>query len=342
MNQLPERLSFLVATDFDLAAIESLEIPVRIEYGGWVEDRIPYDPKEMIKAVNHLDIQVLVVEVEEVPGVVFQHCPSLEMVITLRANPVNVDLEAAQEAGVIVLHAPGRNARAVAELTLGLMLDVLRNTSRSYQEMKKGIWGDAKDDPYLRFRGRELSGKIVGLVGFGAIGRHLAKLLAGFDTEILAYDPYQSRDLFSEHGVPRTPLEELLGRSDLVSIHVPLSEETRDLLGSHELSLMKPHAYLINTARAAVVNKNALREALAKNTIAGAAFDVHHQEPPDPDDLLLNLPNFLYTPHIGGATIETIKRGSKTVMEDLQRILHGQEPRAAAVYPNKPKMTRGD
>ncbi len=341
MSEKPDRLSFLFATDFDLTTVNDLEIPASIAYGGWVEDRIPYTPEGLIKAVNLLNIQVLVVEVEEVPAEIFQRCPSLLMVISMRANPVNVDLEAAEEAGVIVLHAPGRNAPAVAELTLGLMLDILRDTSRSQREMREGRWGEAKEDPYLRFRGRELSGKTVGLMGFGAIAQHLVRLLAGFGSEVLAYDPYQLEALFHEHHVKPVPLDELLEHSDLISIHAPLNKETRDLLGDRELSLMKSDAYLINAARAAIVNREALLKALAQHIIAGAAFDVHYEEPPRSGDPLYALPNFLYTPHIGGATIETIQRGSEMVMEDLVRIFQGETPQAAAVFPDNPKMTKG-
>jgi len=288
----------------------------------------------MVEDINSQGINVLIVEEDKVPGLVFENCPGLKIVISMRGNPVNVDLEAAKIHGIPVLYAPGRNAQAVAELTLCLMLDLLRNTSASHLDMREGNWGTGKMDPYLRFRGRELQSCAVGLIGFGAIGQSVAKLLTGFSSEVLVYDPFQAQDVFTQYQVSSLDLDNLLRRADLISIHTPLNQKTKDLIAERELSLIKPGAFIINTARAGIINQQALIKALDENRVAGAALDVHYQEPPAPDDPFFKNKNLLFTPHIGGATNEVITRGSEIVVDDLVKYLQGEIPRWAAVLPD--------
>lgn len=341
MDLANQKWSFLIATDFDLAVFSEVGFQPEIKYGGWVVDRIPYQPDEMIRDINDQEIDVLVVEEDRVPGVVFENCPDLKIVISMRSNPVNVDLEAAKKYGKAVLYAPGRNAQAVAELTLCFMLDLLRMTSAAYLDLRKGNWGTGKEDPYLRFRGRELQGRTVGLVGFGAIGQALARLLSGFSVRLLAHDPFQSQQVFEEYGVIPLGLDEVMGQAEIISIHTPLNEHTRSLIAARELSLVRPGTLLINTARAEIVNQQALIDALEDNVLAGAALDVHYQEPPAPNDPLYDVKNLLYTPHIGGATYEVITRGSRMVIADLLSYLRGEAPRWAAALPDKPRSNKG-
>lgn len=341
MDPANHKWSVLIATDFDLEVFKEVGFQPEIKYGGWIVDRIPYQPDEMIRDINSQEIDVLIVEEDLVPGVVFENCPDLKIVISMRSNPVNVDLDAAKKHGAAVLYAPGRNAQAVAELTLCLMLDLLRMTSAAYLDMKGGSWGTGKEDPYLRFRGKELQGRTVGLIGFGAIGQALAKLLNGFSVELLAHDPFQDQEVFSELGAIPVGLDELMRQADLISVHTPLNEHTRDLIAARELSLVKPGAFLINTARAKIVNQQALIKALEENRLAGAALDVHYKEPPAPNDPLYEVKNLLYTPHIGGATYEVITRGSRMVIDDLLSYLRGDTPRWAAALPEKPSSNKG-
>ena len=226
MNSAYKNCLILIATDFDIEVFSRHGLDPKIYYGGWIIDRIPYKPQEMVEDINSQGIDVLIVEEDKVPGLVFENCPGLKIVITMRGNPVNIDLEAAKIHDIPVLYAPGRNAQAVAELTLCLMLDLLRNTSASYLDMREGNWGKGKMDPYLRFRGRELQNCTVGLIGFGAIGQSVAKLLTGFSSEVLVYDPYQAQDVFTQYHVSPLDLDNLLHRSDLISIHTPLQSDT--------------------------------------------------------------------------------------------------------------------
>jgi len=325
--------SILIATDFDLDAFSRSGLTPKLYYGGWIINREPYKPQELIEDINNQGIDILIVEEDKVPKIIFENCPDLKIVISMRGNPVNIDLEAAKESGVPVLYAPGRNAQAVAELTICLMLDLLRKTSDSFLDMKKGNWGKGKEDPYLRFRGKELQSSTVGLVGFGAIGQAVANLLNGFSSEVLAFDPYQTQDVFTHYCVSTVELDDLLRMSDLISIHVPLNPGTEDLLAERELSLIRPESFIINTARARIINQQALSQALIEKRIAGAALDVHYKEPHVIDDPLFKMDNVLFTPHIGGATQEVITRGSKIVIDDLVRYIQGDIPRWAAVLP---------
>ena len=325
MDKFSKEFRFLITTDFNLSALSKFRFNHSVSYGGWIVDRVPYEPEKMVKDINKLGINILIVEVEEVSAYVFENCPELVAVITMRANPVNIDLDAAKKHRINVIHAPGRNAQSVTELTICLMLDVLRKVSFSYWDMCRGNWGEGKQDPYLRFRGNELQGKKVGLIGFGAIGQSVAKLLEGFLVDVLAYDPYQTEEVFSKFNAAPVQLDFLLRQADIISIHTPLNKETINLLGEREFLLMKPEAIIINTARAAVINKEAFVKALQEGLIAGAALDVHYNEPPLPDDPLYSLQNLLFTPHIGGATREVITRGSEIVIEELASCLEGEK-----------------
>jgi len=325
MDRDPKEFSFLITTDFDLSALSKFRFNYSVSYGGWIVDRVPYELGEMVNDINKLGINILVVEVEEVPAYVFENCPELVAVITMRANPVNIGLDAAKENGVNVIHAPGRNAQSVAELTICLMLDMLRKVSFSYWDMGRGNWGDGKQDPYLRYRGNELQGKKIGLLGFGAIGQSVAKLLEGFMVDVLAYDPYQAEDIFSKFNTASVQLDFLLKQADIISVHTPLNNGTINLLGEREFLLMKPKVVIINTARADIINREALIKAFEEGLIAGAALDVHYDEPPLPDDPLYSLQNLLFTPHIGGATSEVITRGSEIVIEELVSYLKGEK-----------------
>jgi phosphoglycerate dehydrogenase-like enzyme len=157
----------------------------------------------------------------------------------------------------------------------------------------------------------------------------------------LVYDPYQKEQVFSAHNAASVELDSLLKEADLVSIHVPLNENTQNLLGDRELRLLKPEAILVNTARAAVVDQKALIQAVEEKWIAGVALDVHYEEPPEVGDPILRLPNILCTPHIGGATWEVITYGSELITADLDRILKGMQPENAAVLPVQARLFEG-
>lgn len=323
----------LVMSDFIDELFGEYGIPVEIEHGGWLNGRVPFTPEQMIERLNRSQTNMVVIEVDEVSRKVMEACPSLQVIASLRANPVNVDLDAADEHGIVVLYTPGRNSRAVAELTVCLILDLLRHVSAAYIDMGGGHWGEKEDDPYLRFRGNELQGKTVGILGLGEIGQAVAHLLSGFDVNLLAYDPLQPPAVFEKARASKADLAALFGSSDIVTLHAPLNSQTRGIVNEDLIRKMRPGAVLVNTARAHLVEKDALARALKDGRIGAAAFDVFYEEPPSLDDPVLSLPNVLYTPHIGGATREVIAKGSRMVISDLSRLLRGEKPLHAAVYP---------
>lgn len=244
----------------------------------------------------------------------------------LKGNDSTIDVEACNRKSIPIIYAPGRNLNAVAEHTLLLTLALMRKVKPATRWLYENRWQRWLDF-YTTFRTSEIMGKTVGLVGFGDIGRRVARLFLAFGASILAYDPYVEDAIFEEHGVTKVELETLLENADIVSLHVNVSKETTGLIDAAKISLMKPTAFLINTARAVVVEYNALYNALTEGRIAGAALDVYYQEPTGPEkEPLLSLDNVFATPHLGGTTNEVIDNHSRMVENDIKRLLNGEEP----------------
>lgn len=238
----------------------------------------------------------------------------------------NIDVTAATERGIAVTYTPQSNADSVAEYAIMLMLDILRNFHKASGELVKGRWA--------RFVGAELMGKTVGIIGFGSIGRRVARKLSGFDVKIIAYDPFVREEDIKAGGALPVTLDELLMSSDIVTLHVSLSPETRHLLNRERLKLMKKDAFLINTSRGSIVDEKALYESLKAKDIAGAALDVFEQEPLQRDNPLLELENVILSPHMANFTIEALTRMDMMNAEDLKRFFGGQRP----LYVVNPKV----
>lgn len=243
---------------------------------------------------------------------------SLKVIGVLRGGTENVDVEFATGRGISVMNTPGRNARAVAECALGMILSEVRNIARSHAYLKQGQWRrtfpNSDSIP-------ELCGKTVGLVGYGAVGRLVAGYLEAFGSRILAFDPFASGDTAPAELVD---LETLLRRSDVISIHARLTEESRHLIGRDQLAIMKPTAVLVNTARSGLVDEAALIEALTERRIVGAALDVFDTEPLPPDHPVLKLDNVTICPHIAGSTIDAFLNSPKMMAAHLARMLRGE------------------
>ena len=280
------------------------------------------DPDELAQKLNDLGASVLVVEVDFVFEEVFEEVPGLRFVGICRAATTHVDVEAATAAGVAVVNTPGRNAQAVAEHALALMLALARRIPESHNYVAGGRWLNPLE-PYVGLRGIELSGRTLGILGLGSIGRRLAEMASAIGMTCLAYDPYVDDPL---PGVSLVGLEELLAGSDFVSIHAPLNSETEGLIDARGLALMKPTALLVNLSDASLVDREALAAALRGGTIAGAALDVFETHPVAPDHPLLALDNTVLTPHVGGATCETVERHSRMMADDILRFLDGDRP----------------
>ena len=221
-----------------------------------------------------------------------------------------------------VVNAPGRNARAVAEHALGLMLSLARRIPQAHEYVATGRWQNPAGG-YSDFRGVELESRVVGVVGLGAIGRTLATMCAALGMDVIAYDPLVANP---PGGVRMTDLETLASSSDFVSVHAPLTSETAGMLDADFFALMKLTAYFVNCADYGIANESALIKALGERRIAGAALDVFPTHPIAPDSPLLGLDNVILTPHIGGATAETISRHSRMIADDLLRFARGERP----------------
>lgn len=271
-------------------------------------------------------VEVLIVEADHVPGALFDARPEIRIAASCRADPVNIDLEAATRAGVPVVHAPARNADAVADLTVGLIYALLRGIVRADDDVRAGRWIDEGRIAYQRFRGRELRSLTVGLVGCGSVGQATARRLSTLAARVVAADPFVAPETIRAAGAEPASLDALLEESDVVSVHAVLMPETKGLLGKRELKRMKPGAFLVNTARFGIVEEAPLLDALASGRLAGGAFDHFPNEFLAADHPLLEMPNVVLTPHIGGATEETVEAQTTAVANGILSLLEGGEP----------------
>ena len=275
--------------------------------------------------IEHLQgAQVAVTQMAPFTREVFLASPELRLVGVCRGGPVNVDLDAATEAGVLVTFAPGRNAQAAAEFTVGLILAVSRRIAESDQDLRNGIW---RGDNYTLERvGIELEGAVVGLVGYGAIGRLVARILHGFGSTVVAYDPYADGAALAADGVRRVELDELLAISDVVSLHARYTPDTHHLMDEAALRRMKRGAVLVNAARGGLLDYGPLPALLEQGLLGGVAVDVYDIEPPPIDHPLLHAPNVVLSPHLAGATRQTADRAASIVARDVAAFLAGREP----------------
>jgi D-3-phosphoglycerate dehydrogenase len=229
-----------------------------------------------------------------------------------------VDLEAAREKGIVVTNTPGANSTSVAELAIGLMISLARMIPLANQETRAG------KPP--RIQGVSLEGKVVGLLGLGAIGELVARRLQGFDCTVLAYDPAVDAAAAQEVGAVLCSQEEVVTKSDFLSLHVPVLPETRGMVNASFLAQMKPGAFLINTARGELIDEVALFEALKSGHLRGAALDAFAQEPPSEDNPLFSLPQVIATPHMGAHTDGATNAMGWGALRDCLAVLRGEEP----------------
>ena len=241
---------------------------------------------------------------------IIEAAPKLKVIARAGVGLDNIDIQAADEHGVVVAAALGINANAVAELTLGLAIALARDVVKRDRSTRAGEWN--------RTAGTEISGKTWGLLGFGATGRAVAKLLTGFGCKILAYDPFVKE----ANGATLTSLEEVISKSDVISIHLPATSETTGLINRNLIAKMKRSALIVNVGRGEVINEPELAVALSEGLIAGAALDVRATEPPK-DDLFKDLKNVILTPHIAGITKESQAAINKVLVSEIEAALTG-------------------
>jgi D-3-phosphoglycerate dehydrogenase len=241
--------------------------------------------------------------------------PELKVIGRAGVGVDNIDVEAASQRGIAVFNAPSGNTVAAAELTMAMILALVRGVVEADHSVRQGEWDRS------RFQGVELEGRTLGLIGAGRVGSEVATRAQSFGMEVIVYDPYLTEARAKEVGFRLTDLEDVLKNADIISVHVPLTAETEGLVGAEALSTMKGDAYLVNAARGGVIDETALAEALAAGSIAGAALDVYEVEPLPPDSPLRQAPNLVMTPHIGASTSDAQVRVAVEVAERIEQAL---------------------
>jgi len=249
--------------------------------------------------------------------------PDVRIVSNMAVGYDNIDVEACRRRGVLVTNTPGVLTETTADLAFALMLAVARRVVEGDRIVREGGWG-AWHPSFLL--GRDLYGATLGIVGLGAIGEAVARRAHGFGMGVLYTSRHRRPEAERDLGVDWRSLDDLLRESDFVSVHVALNDETRGLIGPQELSLMKPSAFLVNTARGGIVDQAALVEALSERRIGGAGLDVAAVEPVPPDDPLLRLDNLVITPHVGSATVATRTKMADLAVENLIAFFEGRRP----------------
>lgn len=254
------------------------------------------------------DVDAIIVGVDTIDKEFIDKCPNLKAICKFGVGTDNIDLDYAKEKGIFVGRTVGSNSNAVAEHVVSLMFADAKNLYNTLKEVKEYKWNKPT--------GQELSGKELGIIGFGMIGKKIAQYGNGISMKVSAYDSFQiSEEDAKKYSIEKKSLEQIISDSDYISLHIPLVDSTKNMISTKEFKKMRNTACLINAARGGVVDEEALYEALVNKEIRSAYFDVYSYEPPKPNDKLLQLDNFLLTPHIAARTIESEKRTCKMSSE---------------------------
>ncbi|MCM8795662.1 MAG: phosphoglycerate dehydrogenase [Candidatus Omnitrophica bacterium] len=287
-------------------------------------DLTPQTLKEIIKNYDALIVR----SATKVTKEIIQHATKLKVIGRAGVGLDNVDLEAATAKGIIVMNTPAGNTISTAEHTMSMLLALCRNIPQANTSVKKGEWKRSK------FMGVELYNKVLGIIGLGRIGQEVAKRALSFGMKVIAYDPFLSREVATGLGVQVVELKELFRLSDYITVHTPLTEETKHMISKKEFALMKKNVRIINCARGGIIDELALIEAIKEGKVTGAALDVFEKEPVAPENELLKLDNVIVTPHLGASTEEAQVNVAIEVAEIVRDALLGRGIRNAANYPS--------
>ncbi len=277
----------------------------------------PLTPVQLAELLPGVD--GFIAGLDSISALALQTADRLKVISRYGVGVDNVDLEYACSKKIIVTNTPGANSVSVAELAVGLILSLIRQIPQAIEATRSGGWP--------RVNGITLEGKTVGIIGFGSIGRQLARRLAGFDCRLLAYDPYPDLSFAEKVGVTMLSLDDLLSQSNIISLHLPLSPSTLGLVNEAFLAKTRPGAMLVNTDRGEIIDENALYTAVKTGRLAGAALDVFCQQPPDPTNPILSLPNVLVTPHMGAHTDGATNSMGWMSLSDCLAVLRGEDPK---------------
>jgi phosphoglycerate dehydrogenase-like enzyme len=272
--------------------------------------------EELIERIKEAEVVINIRAYTHLSGEVLTLCRNLRLISIWGTGTDNVDLESARKLGITVTNTPGANALSVAEHTIAILLSLARQIPSLDREVRSGNWP--------RVEMVQLGGKVFGLFGLGAIGTHVARMTKGLGMDVIAWTFHPSPERGKESGVRFVSKEELLKTSDVVSLHVLLTDETRGFLRKEDFDSMKPTAFFVNTARAGLIEPEALYEALRSKKIAGAALDTYDQEPLPPGHPLTMLPNVVFTPHNAGMAPEAIIHGLMMAVENVEAFLVGK------------------
>lgn len=292
-----------------------------------VDCKYGLSPEELKKIIKDYD-GLIVRSGTTVTADIIEAADNLKVIGRAGVGLDNVDLTAATKKGIVAMNTPGGNTTSTAEHTMSMILALSRNIPQAYRSLKEGKWERSK------FGGVELYGKTLGIIGLGRIGSTVAKFAKAFEMKIIAYDPFLSLEAAKQKGIEVVELETLFKMSDYITIHVPKTDETKDLIGEKEFGLMKSTVRVVNCARGGIINEDALAKALQDEKIAGCALDVFDKEPLDPKSPLLNYEKCVVTPHLGASTSEAQVNVAKEIAETVKNALLGNGISNAANFPS--------
>ena len=277
----------------------------------------PLSSGELIPIVENFD--GMIAGLDDINKEVISRAKNLKVIARYGSGYDRVDIEAAKNAGIYVTNTPGANSTSVAELTIGLAIAAARSVPHANMETKKGEWP--------RLKGITLEGKVFGLIGLGSIAREVVYRLKGFNCKLVTHHPHRNIEFEKEHNIEYCSLEDLLGKSDFVSLHLPVTPETSGMVNREFLSKMKKGSIIINTSRGELIDEDALYESLKNGHLRAAALDAFSKEPPECDNPLLSLPQVVITPHMGAATDMAANEMGRMAMEDCIAVLKGEKPK---------------
>lgn len=306
-------------------------VDILTEEGFEVINKQPSSKEELYELIKDADA-IVVRSATKVTQDVIEKAQNLKVIGRAGVGIDNVDVDAASRRGIIVMNAPGGNTIATCEHTWALILALKRNVAQAHQSTVSGEWKRSQ------FMGKEVYGKVLGVVGLGRIGREVSRRAAAFGMKVLVYDPFISEEIAAKIEAKLVSLEELLKESDIVTVHTPLTEETKHVISDKEFSLMKKGAKIINCARGGIIDEAALCRALKNEVIAGAAFDVYEQEPPGPDSPLWEFKDrCVFTPHLGASTKEAQVNVAVEIAQCVSDVLKDRGIKNAVNFPSMDK-----
>jgi D-3-phosphoglycerate dehydrogenase len=322
----------ITAPYYEKALKELNDVLGEVIYKPWKPQGRAYNEDELMELLRQTRAEALITEHDQVTKKVIAANPALRFIGVCRGTPSNVAVETASEMHIPVFYTPARNAQAVAEIFIANVITVMRNTIAAREWLVDEKWEKGAHTSYLQFKGYELAGKTVGMVGFGAIGQRIAQMIKDFPCSVVYFDPYIA---IEPEGVKKMSLEEVFAGSDVVSVHLPANEDTAGMIDKDLLKLMKPDAIFVNTSRASVVNSKDLLDVLEQGKIRGAVLDVFDHEPPDDLDYrIIHHPHVLATPHIAGATFE-VEDHHADIMNRALLDWHRKEGKESRLMVNK-------